>query len=160
MLEEYFEGKNTWKYIMGEQQGRKISQQGILQLTVKTRQIVMHRTSQQFPYNWKMFPNKDQSTRRIFLREKHHNRSFLMHLDELQMSQFINKISWDAPGRQYMSLCELILSKPCYHPTWQAVKPEVTDTTSTYGITSSQENCFWFWFFFSLLSNRLNVLNF
>lgn len=99
MLEEYFEEKNTWKYIKGEQWGRKISQQGILQLFVKTRQIVMHKTSQQFPNNWKMFPNKDQITR-ILLGEHHPKQSFCMHLKELQISQFINKTTaWDACGR-------------------------------------------------------------
>lgn len=84
MLEEYFEEKNTWKYIKGEQWGRKISQQGILQLFAKTRQIVMHKTSQQFPNNWKMFPNKDQITR-ILLGEQHLNQSFCMHLEELSL---------------------------------------------------------------------------
>lgn len=115
MLEEYFEEKNTWKYIKRKQWGRKISQQGILQLFVKTRQIVMHETSQQFPNNCKMFPNKDQSTRRILLQEQQHNQSFCMHLNELQISQFINKIttgyitgrhrihvSWSAANHAYI----------------------------------------------------------
>lgn len=59
----------------------------------------MYEASQQFPNNWKMFPNKDQSTRRIVLQEQHHNKSFCMNLNELQISQFINKITaGDATG--------------------------------------------------------------
>lgn len=154
MLEEYFEEKNTWKYIKGEQWGRKISQQGILQLFVKARQIAMYETSQQFPNNWKMFPNKDQSTRRILWREQHQNQSFCVHLNELQTSQFINKITaGDATGshRTRVSWPSANHAYIPHHKQWSLrwqtlqVLPQARKIASGFGVFST--------------TFRLNVLN-
>lgn len=94
MLEECFEEKNNaWKYIKGEQWGRTISQQGILQLFVKTSQVEPHKTSQLLPNNWKMFPKNEAQGERFL---ETNTTSFLdqpfsICLNELQISQFINK---------------------------------------------------------------------